>query len=393
MDRHKKPDYSHDLEKAARQMILVRRLDTLVKLIIRTITINLKVEHAGLLLYDKAREEYVAKSSRGKGGMKIPEGLVKVKKNNPLVRYFTDKSIKVLNRDYLLSKDLNKLLKTSNKKLKSFYETIKFQLSLYNAQACIPGFFREELVCILFLGQKNNHKSLTSDDIGFLSVLSSDVVMAIKNAWFFEDLKEQLQKNRKLFLQTIMALATAIEAKDRYTLGHTERVSRYSLILAKELKKTKSSLFRNWDSFLEDLKTAAFLHDIGKIGVPESVLNKNGPLDSNERKSIEKHPLIGFSILKQVDEFQEPILGVKYHHEYYDGSGYPEGLRGENIPLIAQIICVTDAFDAMTTDRPYRKGLSKEQALNIIKENRGRQFSPLIADTFIAVCHKGKIEL
>ena len=391
MAKCKKPDYSKDLEKAARQMILVRRLDTLVKLIIRTITINLGVKHAGLLLYDKIRNEYVAKSSRGKGGMKIPEGLVKVKKDNPLVRYFTDKSVRAVNKGYLLLEDLNKLIKLSNKKQKSFYEAIKFQLSLYSAKACIPGFFREELVCILFLGEKNNHKKLTPDEIGFLSVLSSDVVMAIKNAWFFEDLKEQLQKNRNLFLQTIMALATAIEAKDQYTLGHTERVSRYSLIIAKEIKRIKKSLIRDWDGFLEDLKTASFLHDIGKIGVPESVLNKNGPLDPAERKIIEKHPLIGFSILKQVDEFHEPILGVKYHHEYYNGSGYPEGLSGEDIPLIAQVICVADAYDAMTTDRPYRKGLTKDKALSIIKDNRGAQFSPLAADAFIAVCKQGKI--
>jgi HD-GYP domain-containing protein (c-di-GMP phosphodiesterase class II) len=262
---------------------------------------------------------------------------------------------------------------------------------LYNAKACIPGFFRDKLICIFFLGQKLDGKDFNRDELGFLSVLSSDAVMAIQNAWFFQDLNSQLEINKKLFLQTVMALASAIEAKDKYTIGHTERVSKYSLIVAQEIKAMKKIPPKEREDFLENLRIASLLHDIGKIGVREGVLNKKGFLDEGERREIEKHPLIGFSILKQVDEFHEPILGVKYHHERYDGKGYPEGIKGKKIPLVAQIIAVADTFDAMTSDRPYRKGLSKEEAAKVIEENKGKQFSPLIVDAFLRVYKAGKL--
>ena len=388
-------NYKKDLEKSAKQMILIHRVDTLIRLILRTIIRNLKVDHAGFLLHEKDRDEYVAKLSKGEGGLKIPSGFTKVKKTNSLIRYFTDKNIEVLGKDYLLLDEVNRFLKSAkckkNKNLKELFESIKFQFSLYNAKVCVPGFFRNELICILLLGQKLNRKKFNQNELGFLSILSSDVVMAIQNAWFFQDLTKQLQRNKDLFLQTVRALATAIDAKDKYTLGHTERVSAYSLVVAEEVKKMKKMPREDWGKFVQNLKIASLLHDIGKIGIREEVLNKNTSLDASERREIENHPLIGFSILKQVDEFHEPIEGVKYHHERYDGGGYPDGLKKGKIPLIAQIISVVDTFDAMTTDRPYRKGLLDEEAAKVIKENRGKQFSPLIVDAFMRAFRKGKI--
>jgi len=388
-------NYRKDLETAARQMILIRRVDTLIKLILRTIIKNVKVKHAGFLLYDKERDEYVAKTSKGEGGVKIPSGFTKVRRDNLLIRYFTDENLGVLGRDYLLASKVNSFLNSkkgkNNKDLSVFFDKVKFQLSLYNAKACIPGFFRNELICILLLGQKIDRKGFSKEELGFLSVLSSDVVMAIQNAWFFQDLNKQLQLNKKLFLQTVEAFAAAIDAKDKYTLGHTKRVSHFSLVVAEEIKKMKKNACKDWDKFIQNLRIASLLHDIGKIGVREEVLNKKTSLTRRERREIEKHPLIGFLILKQVDEFQEPMEGVKYHHERYDGSGYPEGIKGRKTPLIAQIISVVDAFDAMTADRPYRKGLSDDEAAQVIKKNRGKQFSPLIVDAFLRAYKKGRI--
>jgi HD-GYP domain-containing protein (c-di-GMP phosphodiesterase class II) len=390
-----KPNYRKDLEKAAKQMILIHKVDTLIKLILRTIVRNLKVKHAGIFLYDKEKDEYVVKVSKGKWGIKIPSGFVKVKKDNPLIRYFTNRKLRVLRDEILLLDKIERALNSrkikENKRVRSFLKALKFQFLLYNAKVCIPGFFRDKLIGLLFLGEKENRKDFTSEELGFLSVLSSEVVMAIQNAWLFEDLNRQLERNRKLFLQTVMALATAIEAKDRYTSGHTERVSKYALIVAEEVRKIKKIPKTEWEKFLENLKIASLLHDIGKIGIKEDVLNKKGVLTAEERREIEKHPLVGFSILKHVEEFQEPILGVKYHHERYDGKGYPEGLKGKKISLIAQIISVADAFDAMTSDRPYRPALKKEEAIREIKENRGKQFSPLIVDAFLKAYRKGKI--
>tara|TARA_B100000315_G_C14542141_1_gene571470 strand:+ start:346 stop:1524 length:1179 start_codon:yes stop_codon:yes gene_type:complete len=387
-----KPDYKKELELAAKQMILVHRMDTLIKLILRTIIRNLNVGHVGFLLYDKTKDVFVAKFSRGSGGLKIPSGFVKVNKANSLIKYFTDKSTRVLGDDYLLLSELEGFLKSKKrkpKKLKTVLEGVKFQLSLYNAVACIPGFFRDKLICILFLGQKTKQKKFTKEELGFLSVLSSDVVMAIQNAWFFQDLNKQLERNKTLFLQTVMALATAIEAKDKYTSGHTERVAKYSYFLAEELKTMKKIKSQDWNVFIENLKIASLLHDIGKIGVKEEILNKNGSLDKYERETIEQHALVGYMILRQIDELEYPLLGVKYHHERYDGHGYPEGLKGKQIPLIAQIISIADMYDALTSDRPYRKAMDKEKAAKIILEVRGKYFSPMIVDAFLRLYKKG----
>jgi HD-GYP domain-containing protein (c-di-GMP phosphodiesterase class II) len=390
-----KKDYRKELEKAAKQMILVHRVDTLIKLILRTIIRNLKVKHAGIFLYDKNKDEYVVKISKGKWGLKLPSGFVKVKKDNPLIKYFTENRSKILGEDVILLERINQLLSSKkvkrDKKLKKLLEEIKFQFSLYNTKVCIPGFFRDKLIGILFLGEKENKEEFTPEELGFLSVLSSDVVMAIQNAWLFEDLNKQVEINRNLFLQTANALATAIEAKDRYTSGHTERVARYSLVVAEEIRRMKKISKKRWEKFLENLKIASLLHDVGKIGIKEDLLNKNGSLTKEEKKEIEKHTLVGYSILKHIEEFQEPILGVRYHHERYDGKGYPEGLKGRRIPLIAQIISVADTFDAMTSNRPYRPAMEKEKAIEEIKKNKGRQFSPLIVKAFLRAYKRGKI--
>jgi len=379
-------DYKKELEKAAKQMILIHRVDTLVKIILRTIVRTLKLEHASLILYDEIHDAYVANASRGKSGLKIPKGLTRISKDNPLIRYFTDRQMQTSGEDYLLFGQIGDSTGL-------LHEEIKNQFLLYNAKACIPGFFRNKLIFALFLGEKLNKEDFTPEELGFMSVLSSDTVMAIQNAWLFQDLNEQLQKNTRLFLQTTLALSSAIEAKDPYTLGHTERVAGYSLVVANELK-TMGGIPKNEKNLFENLRVSSLLHDIGKIGIPERILNKNGLLNEEEHEAMKKHPLIGADILSRIDEFYAPILGVKYHHERHDGSGYPEGLKGEKIPLIAQIIAVADTFDAITTKRPYRRGnslLNKEEAARLIESERNKQFNPIIADAFLNAYKKGRI--
>ena len=379
-----KRDYKSDLEKAARQMILVRRVDTLIRLILRTIMRSIRVNHAGIFLYDKERDEYIVKVSKGKKGIKVPAGFAKVKKDNPLIRYFTDKEYKQFDQDFLLYNKINYYLKYSKVKgstdLVNFLKNLRNQLTLFEAKACLPGFFRDTMVGLLFLGSKLDKTRFRAEELGFLSVLASDVVMAIQNAWLFEDLNKQLEVNKRLFLSTITALATAIEAKDKYTLGHTERVVRYSLVITDYLKNVK---INNREKFKGNLRTAALLHDIGKIGIPEKVLNKKNKLTRKEKKYIHNHPLVGIEILNHIKELKDVILGVKYHHERYDGKGYPFKLKGNRIPVIASIISVADAFDAMVTDRPYRKAFSREVAVKEIKKNRKKQFSPCIVDAFL----------
>ncbi len=379
--------YHKDLEKAARQMILVRKVDTLAKLIVRTIIRNIHVRHAGIFLFDKTKNEYIVKVSKGKLGIKIPVGFTKVKSDNAIIRFFTDKTVgKYFKQDFLLYNKINYRFKckthSEDKNLQDFLKKLKSEFSLYQAKAFIPGFYTNNLVGVLFLGAKDDNSSFKADELGFLFVLASDVVMAIQNAWLFEDLNSQLDINKKLFLSTVTALATAIEAKDKYTLGHTERVVKYSTAIARNLP---GITIPNNKDFEENLKIAALLHDIGKIGISENLLNKSDALSPKEIKAINEHPLMGVEILNPISEFKDVLLGVKYHHERYDGKGYPFGLKGDQIPLAAAIIAVADAYDAMTSDRPYRKALSDAEACNQILLNREKQFNPVVVDAFLKV--------
>lgn len=181
----------------------------------------------------------------------------------------------------------------------------------------------------------------------------------------------------------ILALATAIEAKDPYTEGHIERVASYALSLGKELGLSL------WEQQL--LRRAAVLHDVGKIGVSESILVKPGPLTEEEFNHVKSHTIVGERICRPLKQDRLIIEVVRHHHERYDGKGYPDRLAGEDIPIAARIMAVVDAYDALTSDRPYRGRLSKEEALQILKEEAGRQFDPKVAVAFISMVETGRL--
>lgn len=175
----------------------------------------------------------------------------------------------------------------------------------------------------------------------------------------------------------IASLANAIEAKDKYTEGHNERVSWYAGTLARALGLS--------DNDIKIIVMAGILHDIGKIGVPDSILNKSGSLDAEEQAIIHLHPLKGEKILNPLHLLKEVREIVMYHHERYDGKGYPKGLKGEQIPLFARIVAVADTYDAMTSDRPYRKALTKREAWNELKAKAGDMWDPELIAIFIRI--------
>ncbi len=388
----KKPiDYKKELETAAKSMILVHEPELLIKMIARMIVQKVNVSHAGILLHNKDKDTYVLTVSRGKTGLKIPAGFARIDSDNKLIKLCKEIHQKrVLNKEAIVYDEAKKLLKKRLRPdIKADLKGALFQLEILEASVCIPSFYQSELLGLLLLGKKNNGKSFKVDELGFFTALASDVSMAIRNASLFKELEQELEKKKRLFIHTTIALAAAIDAKDHYTHGHTSRVTSLSLEIAKKLSQRNKNLFDN--RFLENLHIASLLHDIGKIGIAESILNKNGPLDDEERRIMQSHPTVGTVILQPIKELQEAIYGVKYHHEKYDGSGYPEGLKGNKIPLIASIISVADTFDAMTTDRPYRKGLSKDSAIQEISKVSGKQFDPQIAAAFIELYKEGKI--
>jgi putative nucleotidyltransferase with HDIG domain len=192
-----------------------------------------------------------------------------------------------------------------------------------------------------------------------------------------EDSKQHVTKLNRLLLSTVETLATAIDAKDEVTHDHVRRVQQGALALARELGVNDAEA-------LKALEAAALLHDTGKIAVPEHILNKPGKLTPAEFEKMKLHAPIGAEILSSI-EFPYPVVPiVRHHHENWDGSGYPDGLKGQDIPLGARILSVVDCFDALTSDRPYRRRMNDEQALKIITERRGKMYDPLVVDTFVA---------
>lgn len=182
---------------------------------------------------------------------------------------------------------------------------------------------------------------------------------------------------RNLYLSTIDALNKSLEAKDSYTSGHAARVEKFAVELAEAYNLPYESI--------QNIKTAAVLHDIGKIGINDGILNKSSKLTSEEYEQIMRHPVIGADIISKVD-FLKNITGIiKHHHERYDGKGYPDGLSGENIPIEACVLTIADSYDAMTTDRPYRKALTREEAIEEIRRNSGTQFHPGLSEKFISI--------
>jgi putative nucleotidyltransferase with HDIG domain len=192
-----------------------------------------------------------------------------------------------------------------------------------------------------------------------------------------EDLSQKNQDLEKLSLGIIETLARTLEAKDQYTEGHSQRVADYASLIAQELNLSLETI--------QKIRLASILHDIGKIGIPEQVLRKPAKLSAEEFEYIKSHPTIAARMLEPLDVLKPLVPWIEFHHERYDGKGYPKGIDGNVIPLGAKIISVADSFDAMTSDRPYRTALSQDVAISEIRQNAGTQFDPVVAKTFLKV--------
>jgi putative nucleotidyltransferase with HDIG domain len=204
-----------------------------------------------------------------------------------------------------------------------------------------------------------------------LSIFASQVALALQESRYYEDIHLN-------YFNTIHTLALALESRDVYSRGHTERVTKYAIQIGRALEVSNQEL--------EILRYAAQVHDIGKISIPDYILNKPGRLTPDERAVIELHPVKGAEVLEPLEFLKPAIPIVRHHHERYDGTGYPDGLEKERIPLMSRILACADAFDAMTSQRPYRRRrLTIREALEEIKNNSGSQFDPKISHLFIRV--------
>ena len=262
---------------------------------------------------------------------------------------------------------------TGGHPMRLWRQTFLWTAPSYFAGACITA------LALLIVGNHVGTVMLFLSPVAYLTYSSyaTYVARVEEKQQHIEELQLSQAQLADLYLATIKSLALAIDAKDQYTHQHILRVQRYAVATAKQMGLTGGEL--------EGVNTGALLHDIGKLGVPEYVLLKPGRLTEEEFAKIKKHPEIGAAILDPV-EFPWPVLpAVMYHHEKWDGTGYPEGLKGENIPLQARILAVADVYDALTSTRSYRNAWTHEKAIGVIKKNSGTHFDPVVAEAFLQV--------
>ncbi len=227
--------------------------------------------------------------------------------------------------------------------------------------------------------------------IGLLVLLFVNIIRTMKSVRDMElqRQKEEVEKRRKqtekMALQMIRTLSTTLEAKDEYTNGHSYRVAQYSALIARELGWSEKEVL--------NLKNAAYLHDVGKVGIPDNILNKPSRLTDDEYALIKAHTVIGADILKDITMIEHVAEVARYHHERYDGQGYPDGLVGNEIPVQARIVAVADSYDAMNSKRIYRNALPTEKIYEELQKNKGTQFDPEIADLFLKLMREGRVDL
>ncbi len=221
----------------------------------------------------------------------------------------------------------------------------------------------------------------SGNEIGEFAETFNFMVSEIRR--FIEKLRKAAEENKQMFMGAVTSLAAAIDAKDPYTAGHSERVAHYSATIAK--------ILRFPDEEVENIRIAALMHDVGKIGIQDSILGKMGPLTDEEFAVMKTHPTKGAAIMEHVPQLKSMIPGMKYHHENVDGSGYPEGLKGDQIPLIAKIVSVADTFDAMTTNRPYQKAMEITYVFTRMRSFIGKKFERHLVEALITAYEEGLI--
>jgi putative nucleotidyltransferase with HDIG domain len=336
-------------------MTSVIDLDALLNLILNTAIKEYEADCAAIFIARKESSELVLRSEMGFEDSEF--GRMVAEHCQHISRQTADKAVSMIINDPEIEYDWDE-------------RTIKSSI-------CQPLIAKGKIVGTIAVVRYSNNHVFTTGQLTGLALLGAKAAMAVENFNLYEDLK-------KTYLSTVEALANAVEARDSYTRGHTERVYLLSSAIAEELDWSQEQL--------GDLRIGALLHDIGKIGVPDSILNKPGPLTSAEAEIMKKHPATGAKMVEAIP-FLKPVLPyILYHHERHDGKGYPMGLCGDDIPLPGRLLAVVDTIDAMTSDRPYRKGRPLSVAMDEVAQYSGTQFNPSVVIACLAAYHKGKLD-
>lgn len=326
-------------------------IDRLFNLIVRSTTMTLDAQIGYIILYDKEQNELKVTNLIASGKLSAPQKSIKMK----------DTSVStwvINNRQPLLITDINQ-----TPQFDRFSELGYERKTLI----CAPLMVMDEIIGTISVVNKTDNSQFYTYELEMLTTIAAQAAIAIKNATLYDE-------QQQTYLNTIQALVTAIEASDSYTRGHSERVTRYSVEIGRRFDLSTDRL--------QILERAAILHDIGKIGIDLSLLHKEGKLSAHDVSELQLHPLIGMKILEPIDFLKDVRTCIGQHHERYDGMGYPNRIKHTDQLLESRIIGVADAFDAMTSDRPYRKALSLEVAITELTENSGTQFDPAVVKVF-----------
>jgi len=388
-------DYSEALKNAARSMVRFKKPNNLLRMIVRFISREARLTHASVLAYNPSKRSYSFIDS--KGTKKIPTQLIRVDFDHPLILWFANKKSLANQRiNYLDNFIIQKLLESSSELEKEELENISDLMKTLNAAICMPCYFRDELMGVFILGKKKIGENFSKDEFSFFEVLADDAAMAIKNEEIqmqllqrnhqleenLEEIKRLRKKEQDTYYQIVLSLVQEVRMKDASTYGHSEAVEKLGVMTVEEMGLNLTR--RKLDIF----KAALTLHDVGKIGIPDSILKKEDSLDREEYAIMKQHVEKGVEILKPLAEFKEVANIIYCHHEYYDGSGYPRGLKGDEIPIESAIISVVDAFHAMVSSRCYKKGFPLDFAIKELEMNSGKQFHPEVVKAFLLAFRK-----
>lgn len=380
----KKYNYQKLLEDAGKGMLFITNVDRLLKLIVAVLKKHMRVTNAAVYLYDKDSGAYKCRVRRDKG----KETLEKISVTNALIEWLKEKRAPLLADDVInwLQKEA---LFPHRIVLKRTLEQLRLSMYSLEAAICIPAFIRTEMIGFLIVGNKLSGAGYTREDVALLSTLSHSAAIAIENAHMYEELRNKIRRiaelykeQHELFIDTATAFSYAVDFRDTFSRKHTQRLIGYCMIIIKGLDRMNAGYSKEPD-FIENLKVAALLHDVGKVAIPDAILNKKEPLTPEERQIIRNHINVAINVLKPITELGPVIDTIKYHHEFYDGKGYPEGIKGDDIPFASRILAVANAYDAMTSDRPYRKAMTHQKAVERLKDGSGKDFDPLIVEALL----------
>jgi len=357
---NKSMELSHKIEtiqvmhEIGKSILSTLEADEILETVTRLISKAISCDMATILLVDNERQGFIYKA--GFGVTFYPKGQFVLFKDSSAA----EEVVKKGRTEYISNlAEVKGILPIEEKFLKDgFLSHIR-----------LPLFVKGEIIGILTVGAKRP-SAWTHEDLSTLEGIASQIGVALENARLISDLEE-------LFIGTVKSLASAIDAKSKWTAGHSERVTGYAVKIAKRMGMNGKAL--------KDIELAGFLHDIGKIGTYEAILDKPGKLTDEELALMRQHPAKGAEILASIRQLTDILPGVKYHHEFYDGTGYPEGLKGEKIPLMARILGVADTVDAMGADRPYRKGRTMDVIIAELKRCSGTQFDPKVVEVFLDI--------